>query len=154
MKKECQVYKLSTSDLKILETVYLLNEKGIYPLTEGVYLILVGDDSPQIKEYSDLATYKTLVSYPSKKLSRLVMMLLRYHYLERIYDEASDELYLKVAEKGLVELVDYHKKHKYKFVQKKVKDKQLFLKKEKNWYINKCSIFLYPRWIFINKNSL
>ena len=82
--------------------------------------------------FSSLSTYKTLVSYPSKKMSRLIMMLLRYHYLERIYDEASDEMYLKVADKGTIALVNYHKKHKYKFVQKKVNHKPLFLKKNIN----------------------
>ena len=70
------------------------------------------------------------MSYPSKKMSRLVMMLLRYHYLERIYDEATNELYLKVAPKGETELIKYHKKHKYSFTKKKVKEKPLFLFKK------------------------
>ena len=129
MRKASSVYILETTDLKILETVSLLNEMNVYPLSEGVYLILKGDEDEQISKYSSLVTYKTLVSYSSKKVSRLIMMLLRYHYLERIYDEKSDKLYLKISDKGTVALIDYHKKHKYNFVKKKVNHKPLFLEK-------------------------
>ena len=85
-----------------------------------------------LDDFMSIPTYKTLVSYPSKKISKHIMMLLRYSYLERIYDEASNELYLKVAPKGEVELIKYHKKHKYKFKEKQVKKKQLYAAIEKN----------------------
>lgn len=128
MKKEAGVYKLCTNDLKIVETISLLNEKDIYPLPEGVFKIVSGDPSEEIDPYRELSTYKTLVSYNSKKISRLIVMLIRYKYLERIYEEKTNELYLKVSEKGLRALYDYHKKHKYKFVTKKVNSKPLFVK--------------------------
>ena len=115
MKKESNIYKLCTNDLKIIETISLLNEKDIYPLPEGVFKILVGDEGEEIEPYRDLPTYKTLVSYNSKKISRLIVMLIRYKYLERVFDEATNELYLKVAPKGETELVKYHKKHKYNY---------------------------------------
>ena len=120
MKKVRNLNVLETSDLKILETVSLLNEDNYYPLAEGVYKILVGLDDEESIKFSELPTYKTLISYNSKKISRLIMMLLRYRYLERIYDPSSDKLYLKVAPKGETELVKYHKKHKYKFTKKEV----------------------------------
>ena len=132
MKKESNVYKLCTNDYKIIETISLLNEKDIYPLPEGVYKILKGDEGEEIDPYRDLPTYKTLVSYTSKKISRLIVMLIRYRFLERIYDEASNELYLKVAPKGETELIKYHKKHKYKFTKKQVKTKPLFVTIKKN----------------------
>ena len=132
MKKQASVYKLCTNDLKILETIDLLNQKDIFPLPEGVYKILCGSEDEEINEYKDLPTYKTLVSYNSKKISRLIVMLVRYQYLEKIYDEDSDELYLKVSDKGKVSLIDYHKKHKYTFVKKQVKNKPLFLHKNIN----------------------
>lgn len=141
MKKESNVYKLSTTDFKILETISLLNEEGIYPLPEGVFKILKGDESEEIEPYRSLKTYKTLVSYSSKKVSRYIIMLLRYRYLEKIYDRESDELYLKVAPVGIVELEKYHKKHKYNFKKKKVKSKPLFLKIEKNWKFIKFQFF-------------
>ena len=112
MKKVRSVYVLETSDLKILETVTFLNKDNYYPLPEGVYKILSGVDDEETEKFSELPTYKTLISYNSKKVSRLIVMLIRYHYLERVYDPVSDKLYLKVAPKGEVELVKYHKKHK------------------------------------------
>lgn len=125
-----RTFKISTTDLKILDTISYLNQKGIYPLNEGVYKILKGDIDIDLDDFMSIPTYKTLVSYPSKKISKHIMMLLRYSYLERIYDEESDEMYLKIATKGEVELINYHKKHKYKFKEKKVKEKPLFLFKK------------------------
>lgn len=133
MKKEANQYKLCTNDLKIIETIKLLNDMDLYPLPEGVYKILTGSEDSDISSYREFPTYKTLVSYPSKKVSRLIIMLIRYKYLERIYDENTNELYLKVSIKGEQELEKYHKKHKYRFTQKKVKEKPLFVKIEKNW---------------------
>lgn len=132
MRKEANQYKLCTNDLKILETISLLNKEDKYPLAECVYLILTGDESEDVQEFKDLPTFKTLVSYPSKKVSRLIIMLIRYGYLERIYDEASDKLYLKVSLKGDMELLKYHKKHKYSYKRKQVKHKQLYAVIKKN----------------------
>lgn len=132
MRKEANQYKLCTNDLKILETISLLNKEDKYPLAECVYLILTGDESEDVQEFSNLPTFKTLVSYPSKKVSRLIIMLIRYGYLERIYDEASDKLYLKISIKGDMELLKYHKKHKYGYKKKQVKHKQLYAVIKKN----------------------
>ena len=132
MRKEANQYKLCTNDLKILETISLLNKEDKYPLAECVYLILTGDESEDVQEFKDLPTFKTLVSYSSKKVSRLIIMLIRYGYLERIYDEASDKLYLKVSLKGDMELLKYHKKHKYSYKRKQVKHKQLYAVIKKN----------------------
>ncbi len=130
MKKTSSNYVLSLVDIKILDTVSLLNEKNVYPLSEGVYLILKGSERNEIDEYRELPTYKTLVSFTQKKISNFIMMLLRYHYLENKYDISSDKFYLKITDKGIVYLIDYHKKHKYSYKQKKVKTKQLFLIEE------------------------
>ena len=130
MRKERNIYVLETSDLKILETVSLLNKEKYYPLPEGVFLILSGDDDEDIEKFSYLPTFKTLVSYNQKKISRLIVMLLRYKYLERVYDPNTDKLYLKIAPLGETELVKYHKKHKYKFTTKKVKKNTCIIKLE------------------------
>ena len=131
MRKERNVYILETTDYKILETVSLLNKDQYYPLAEGVYKILVGSDDEEIEPFKSFVTYKTLVSYSSKKVSRYIVMLLRYKYLERIYDEKSDKLYLKISAKGEMELLKYRKKHKYNFVKKKVNKTQTIIKIEK-----------------------
>ena len=128
MKKARNEYILETSDYKILETVSLLNKNDLYPLSEGVYKILAGVDDDETKLYKNIATYKTLISYNSKKVARLIMMLLRYHYLERVYDPESDKLYLKVAPKGEMDLVKYRKKHKYKFATKEVNNEPTIVK--------------------------
>ena len=131
MRKERNVNVLETTDYKILETVSLLNQDNYYPLPEGVYKILSGSDDEEIEPFKGFKTYKTLVSYSSKKVSRFIVMLLRYKYLERVYDEATDKLYLKVAPKGEVELVNYRKKHKYNYVKKKVNKEPTIIKIEK-----------------------
>lgn len=128
MKKEKGVYVLETTDYKILETVSLLNELDYYPLPEGVYKILTGSIDEDVVSFSYLPTYKTLISYSSKKISRYIVMLIRYHFLERRYDPKSDKLYLKIAIKGETDLLKYRKKHKYKFQQKKVNKEPTIVK--------------------------
>ena len=54
-------------------------------------------------------------------------MLLRYGYLERKYDEKTDELYLKLSSKGELFLFDYHRKHKYSFKKKSGEKKPLIV---------------------------
>ena len=130
MRKQRNIYVLETCDLKILETVSLLNKDNYYPLSEGVYLILTGDDDEDIEKFSYLPTYKTLISFNQKKISRLIVMLLRYRYLERVYDSSTDKLYLKISPLGETELIKYHKKHKYKFATKKVKKSPCIVKLE------------------------
>ena len=125
MKKD---YLPTTSDIKILETVQYLNKQDLYPLSQGVYKILSASGEPEYVIYRDIPTYGTLLSYASKHISRLVMMLLRYGYLERIYDEKSDDLYLKLSVKGEMFLLDYHKKHKYSFKKKSGEKKPLIVK--------------------------
>ena len=127
MKKESNTYVLTLVDIKILDTVSLLNVKKIFPTQEGVYLILKGSEDPDIVCYKEFPTYKTLVSYSQKKISRLIMMLLRYKYLENLYDMDTDSFYLKVTDKALSALFEYHRKHRYRFAKKKVKDRHLFL---------------------------
>jgi len=111
MTKRGQVIILSTTDFKILETVALLNTEDKYPLSEGIGKILKGEEDEETLPFIKYPTFKTLISYSSKKISRYILMLLRYHYLERIYDEKTEELYLKITELGKEELKKNNKKH-------------------------------------------
>ncbi len=131
MRKYSKHFELSSNDYKIIETIKLLNDKGIYPLPEGVYHILIGDSREEFLEFENLDTYKTLISYSSKKISTFIMMLVRYHYLEKIYDEESNNLYLKVTIQGELALEEYRKKHRYSFKKRKVKTSNLFLRTNK-----------------------
>lgn len=132
MRKMRKEYIPTTTEIKILDTVKLLNDNGEYPLPLGVFNILAGSPAPEFEKYQDLATFKTLTSYTSKHISRLVMMLLRNGYLHKIYDEKTNDLYLEITEKGDLFLFNYHKKHKYKFVKKVPSKKPLIVKIEKN----------------------
>lgn len=132
MRKTKKIYIPTTTEIKILDTIKLLNDSSEYPLPLGVYNILVGSPAPEFEKYQELPTFKTLTSYTSKHISRLIMMLLRNEYLRKIYDEKTNELYLEITEKGDLFLFDYHKKHKYRFVKKIPSKKPLIVKIAKN----------------------
>lgn len=123
MEKRSSKFKLTTSHYKVLQTVSLLNEMGYYPLKEGVNKILKGEDDEEIENFKDFPTYKTLISFPSKKIARYVLMLYRYHYLDKVYDPITNELYLKITPLGETSLIKYKKQHKAKYVQKKTQTK-------------------------------
>ena len=111
--------RLTTTHYKILETVEYLNEKNFYPLSHGVRKILMGEEDEETIAFKDAPTYGTLISYPSKKISRYIMMLQRYHYLGKKYDPKTDKLYLMISELGKVTLLKYLKKHKLTYKKKK-----------------------------------
>ena len=98
-------------DIKILYTVNSLNELGYFPNNHGVLKILKGEVDTESKAFTNLITFQTLVSYNSKKLSRIILLLVRYKYLEKKYDKNTDDLYLKISEKGKIYLQDYLSKH-------------------------------------------
>lgn len=123
MAKTSKELRLSVTHIKILETVSFLNEKHFYPLSHGVRKILMGEEDEETLNFKDCPTYGTLISYPSKKISRYVMMLQRYHYLNKKYDYATDKLYLEISELGVATLLKYRKKHKINY-KKKVAPKE------------------------------
>ena len=127
MQKNKKEYIPTTSDIKILDTVQLLNKTNQYPLPLGVFKILSGSSEPEFLVYQALPTYRTLTSYSSKHISRLIMMLLRNGYLQKVYDSKTDELYLKTTDKADLFLLKYHKKHKYTFIKKSSSKKPLIV---------------------------
>ena len=110
--------RLTVTHYKILETIEFLNKKGYYPLAHGVRKILMGEEDEETLLFKDAPTYGTLISYPSKKISRYVMMLQRYHYLAKKYDPVSDKLYLMISDLGTSSLLKYSKKHKVNYKKK------------------------------------
>ena len=115
MKKE---FTLTVTHFKILETVEYLNNLKYYPLAHGVRKILMGEKDDETLSFKECPTYGTLISYPSKKISRYVMMLQRYHYLNKKYDDVTDKLYLEISTLGILELLKYRKKHKQSYKKK------------------------------------
>ena len=103
-------FKLNVTYYKILETVSLLNKDGYYPLNEGIYKIVTGKKDDETMKFSSLPTYSTLISYPSKKICNLTLMLFRNKYLEKVYDPKSDDLYFKITKLGQDSLEKYLKR--------------------------------------------
>ena len=115
------------SQYKILVTIYELNSKNIFPLPEGVFHILNGDE----KEFDTISTFSTLCTYTSKKISRLLLLLYRYGYVKKFYDENTDKLYLELSEFGYVQTKKFISKHPTPFKKHNKKKPCYFLIKEK-----------------------
>lgn len=128
MVRRKKVFIPNTTDIKVLKTISDLNEKDLYPVSLGVYKILSGSEETEFISYKDLDTYATLLSYSSKHVSRVIMMLLRNRYLEKIYDETTNELYLKITVLGSEFLRKYSKTHKYNFKKKEPNKSPLIIK--------------------------
>ncbi|MCR4879570.1 MAG: hypothetical protein K5906_01255 [Bacilli bacterium] len=120
MEKSATRFKFTITHLKILETVEFLNKKHYYPLPHGVRKILIGEEDEETIKFKDAPTFGTLISYPDKKISRYVMMLQRYHYLDKKYDVKTNELYLSISDLGIATILEYKKKHKVNYKKKTV----------------------------------
>lgn len=119
MNRKKKTFVPSTTHYKILETVDELNKNNDYPLPQGVGKILRGIVDDETRRYQEIRTFQTLISYSSKKICRSVIVLLRHGYLEKVYDEKTDELYLKITQFAITDLREYLKKHRNRFVKKK-----------------------------------
>ena len=103
-------YKLSITHLKILFAINELNSLDKYPTPKGVNNVLKGEKDEESSSYSSLKSYGTLLSYSGRKMCLCITNLVRRGFLTYIYDEVSDGMYLKLTEKGRVELSTYQKK--------------------------------------------
>ena len=93
--------KLNQTYYKVLITIKALIDLHYYPLNEGIYKILVGVVDEDTKQFVDLDCFGTLISFTSKKVCRLTMMLYRYGYIGRIFDTQTKKLYFSLTDKGL-----------------------------------------------------
>ena len=119
---------LTTSHHKILLTVSYLNGLNYYPLSEGVFRILSGDIADDIIVFKDCPTYGTLISFNSKKVARYIMMLCRYGYLGKKYDEKTNELYLEITPKGEMVSAKYFRRYQGSLKKKTHKGKPVIVK--------------------------
>ena len=111
-------FKLTVSHYKILQTVNELNKVKKYPTAKGINNILQGKLDPETRQYIDLKTFGTLLSYPGRRLCSYILNMVRRGYLSYIYDKKSDEMYLRVTEKGEVEVFNFERKHKNEYTKK------------------------------------
>ena len=110
--------KLNQTYYKVLITIKALNDLHYYPLNEGIYKILVGVVDEDTKQFVDLDCFGTLISFTSKKVCRLTMMLYRYGYIGRIFDTQTKKLYFSLTDKGIEVTESFLKNHKKPFARR------------------------------------
>jgi hypothetical protein len=110
--------KLNQTYYKVLITIKALNDLHYYPLNEGIYKILVGVVDEDTKPFVDLDCFGTLISFTSKKVCRLTMMLYRYGYIGRIFDTQTKKLYFSLTDKGIEVTEAFLKAHKKPFARR------------------------------------
>ncbi len=121
-------YLPNLTDIKIMVTVEYLNEQGYYPLPQGVLKILSGVIDFETKDFLNCPTFQTIISYNSKKISRSILLLVRYRYLEKKYDVNTNELYLSLGERGKGFLLSYRKHHKLNYKKHQKIEKRTIVK--------------------------
>lgn len=110
--------KLNQTYYKVLITIKALNDLHYYPLNEGIYKILVGVVDEDTKQFVDLDCFGTLISFTSKKVCRLTMMLYRYGYVGRVFDTQTKKLYFSLTDKGIEVTEAFLKTHKKPFARR------------------------------------
>lgn len=117
-KRKTTAFHLTVSHYKILQTVNELNKVKKYPTAKGINNILQGKLDIETRKYIDLKTFGTLISYPGRRLCSYILNMVRRGYLSYIYDKVSDDMYLRITEKGEVEVFNFEKKHKNEYTKK------------------------------------
>ena len=113
--------KLNQTYYKVLVTLKELNDLNYFPLNEGIYKILVGIVDEDTKDFMDLKSFGTLISFSSKKICRLTMMLYRYNYISRVFDTKTKKLYFTLTKKGESAVNIFLLRHKKPFAKRKSK---------------------------------
>ena len=116
--KKSSEFKLTVSHYKILQTINELNKMKKYPTAKGVNNILQGKLDPETRQYINLKTFGTLLSYPGRHLSSYILNMVRRDYISYIYDKNSDGMYLRVTEKGELTVFNYERKRKNEYTKK------------------------------------
>lgn len=117
-KRKTSTFHLTVSHYKILQTVNELNKVKKYPTAKGINNILQGKLDVETRKYIDLKTFGTLLSYPGRRLCSYILNMVRRGYLSYIYDKTTDNMYLRITEKGEIEVFNFEKKHKNEYTKK------------------------------------
>lgn len=117
-RKSKNEFRLTVSHFKILETIKELNDSHRYPTAKGVNNILMGKLDSETRQYIDMPTFGTLISFPGRKLCSYILNMVRRSYLTYIYDKKTDRMYLAITEKGEEELYSFQKRHKSAYKRK------------------------------------
>ena len=120
--------EISVTHIKILATIENLNNKGLYPLSDGIYKIIAGIVDDETTKYMDEPTFGTLISFNSKKTCRYLLALQRHKYIKKVYSKPKDVLVYTLTELGRDELAKFYKRHKKPFVKKSRAFKETIIK--------------------------
>ena len=121
-------FKISVTHIKILATIENLNNKGFYPISDGVFKIVAGIVDDETVAFLDEPTFGTLISFNSKKTCRYLLMLQRHKYIKKVYCKPKDKLVYSLTDLGVSELMRFYKKHKKPFIKKKRICKETIIK--------------------------
>ncbi|MFA7378197.1 MAG: RQC domain-containing protein [Bacilli bacterium] len=127
MVKKRQLFRISITHLKVLETVRYLNKDNAFPSASGVAKILNGVNDEETKPFVKAETFATLLSYRGRKLTSLVTNLVRRNYLSYVYTDGDNQKYLKITPLGEATLLSSQTKNKVSFVAKKKAHKKTIL---------------------------
>ncbi|MDD4005631.1 MAG: hypothetical protein PHD98_00485, partial [Bacilli bacterium] len=91
MVKKRQLFRISITHLKVLETVRYLNKDNAFPSASGVAKILNGVNDEETKPFVKAETFATLLSYRGRKLTSLVTNLIRRNYLSYVFSDGDNQ---------------------------------------------------------------
>lgn len=98
MRKKKKIVK--PSEMKIMFLLKELNEKELFPISEGVYKILNGVMDQETVNLQSLKSFGSLISYSHKKITRFITHLMKIGFVINIYDNNTKSLYLKLSMDG------------------------------------------------------
>lgn len=116
-------YELSITTIKILETIYELNDKNYYPDMHGVLKLVNGKIDEETAKFINLKTFSTLTSIKGRQLANHIHQLVRHGYLSYKHNPGDDKMYLYITFKGESNLENYKKHHKVNFKKNENKKK-------------------------------
>lgn len=120
--------KLNITHYKLLATIDNLNNKNLFPLSDGIYKIVAGIVDDETASLMDEKTFGTLISFNSKKICRYLLALQRYAYVKKIYCKPKDCLVYTLTQLGKDSLTKFYKRYKRDFPRKKRKIKETIVK--------------------------
>jgi len=133
MLPEKKAYRVKRAQLKLMDVVKSLRERGAAASADGLGKIVNGSSDPEAIAFRDLDSFGSLVSLNGKRCKGLVRLLVERDYLRQIYVEEEDEYFLALTAKGEEAVAAYraHPHKKKPFVPTKTKKTIIKLSKEK-----------------------
>lgn len=121
-------FLLRISHVRIIQAVYELNLTSHYPNKDGIQKVLNGEIDQDTKEHQNLMSFGSSLSFQGRRLASQITVLVRRGYLAYVYDNNTDQCFLKATTKGIADLEAYKSTHKVSFEKKNAVSKQTIVK--------------------------